>query len=587
MGQRFQAYVIARINSTYRCIAGWHNQWCWGALPAQAARRFIDLVKVKSNADIIREELKAFSLDKTDSDDHPCPFINFLLAVAINTNLEGEIFSSMSGAMFQNALIPASSDPWSEDNDEGFAVFDVTDPQNPAYCLSSEDMCTAPLSAEDYTLQNRHNERLDEETVAFFRQVKMIEPYVLEEVWGFESGCDQPALEGSEHTLARTIVPSLTDLALEPAIDQAVVCDDPDPLERFIWLPEKASLIMKILRTRCYASLGPATMAFISKVVQANPSDIDLSYLSLSSDDIVQVLSCLERSQTIHCLNLSHNEHVSTNTLHVVLKAHPNIRRIVLYGTSISDEDLDSLLYSERCLFYGVEEVIHPALFSFGSSRRKSRRPAFSFWSAPGLSRTSVTASLPLLNPTLILQSISILLKAWIHVIRENEFGDGWTLSESQTTCWSAFSGGLRGKDQRWGERAIIQCPFPSPRMFFEGWMFVLDSSKLFGFEGILKYGFIRPKSKVYDQAQDVLPEYEIHELDSFLTELKAEGYPEALASVVDEMRVLLIRLKETILELKLDDARLTGVKETLTLFTEETIKECIGRCKSSLQLFR
>jgi hypothetical protein len=64
MGQRFQAFIIARVvpyggkTARYRCVGAIHHQWCYGRLPLKALRRFLTSVKEPLNAQIIRHELE-------------------------------------------------------------------------------------------------------------------------------------------------------------------------------------------------------------------------------------------------------------------------------------------------------------------------------------------------------------------------------------------------------------------------------------------------------------------------------------------------------------------------------------------------
>ncbi|KAF9266833.1 hypothetical protein L218DRAFT_985409 [Marasmius fiardii PR-910] len=489
MGFRHQAYVIARIGSTYRWIGGWYSYECYGAVLVQGGRRFIDLVKVKSNVDIIREELKAF------------PLMNQRCAFSVNVENGDYVQESRPT---RAGVIPAWMDPSDGleyyDNSEGISVFDVTDPQNPAYI--AQKIWITFLSVQKTT---SHKPGMKTRNVLMEKQDGDVEDGYSED--------DSDVLEEPGYT--DTIVPSLADLLLKPVIDQAVTCDVPEPLEPVILIRGKGRCILK-----------------------DNPLDIDLSYLRLSSDNILQILSGLEKPQPIQCLNLSHNKNVSTSTLRVVLKAHPTTRRIVLYETSISDEDLYSLLHLEPSLFYGVEQVIHPSLFSFEIPCRESLHPAFIFYSAGDSYAASAMASFPLLNLTLILQSVSDLLRVWIYSLkleRDSKTSMRQYLNDSQLAYLSVFSSGLRTKDQRWGERAVVQCPLPTPNAFFEGWMFVLYLPSHYNPLGRRRYGFIRPKSKIDVQAQRGLPEYEIHDLDSFITTAEAEGYPQAPVGAVDE----------------------------------------------------
>ena len=114
MGQRHQVYLIARVTphgkplgeTRYRCIAALHHQWCYGRLPLQAATRFINLIKQKENAEIIREEINnihgLYGIFRTRPKlpGVPCPFALFLLHSAWTTDLnDSENFYESSGSI--------------------------------------------------------------------------------------------------------------------------------------------------------------------------------------------------------------------------------------------------------------------------------------------------------------------------------------------------------------------------------------------------------------------------------------------------------------------------------------------------------
>lgn len=101
MGQRHQVYLIARVTphgkplgeTRYRCIAALHHQWCYGRLPLQAATRFINLIKQKENAEIIREEINDIHGlygefgTLPELPEVPCPFAHFLMHSAWTSDL--------------------------------------------------------------------------------------------------------------------------------------------------------------------------------------------------------------------------------------------------------------------------------------------------------------------------------------------------------------------------------------------------------------------------------------------------------------------------------------------------------------------
>ncbi|EGN96616.1 hypothetical protein SERLA73DRAFT_58688 [Serpula lacrymans var. lacrymans S7.3] len=133
MGQRHQAFVIARIRPAgggpprLRCIAAFHHQWCYGTLPLGATRRFLTLVKQKSNADIIKAEIRAIEGKYTDRQDFPavpCPFVAFLLASSWTTDLEDPKNRYISGRLFSHSILNANMESGAGGK-EYFACFSI------------------------------------------------------------------------------------------------------------------------------------------------------------------------------------------------------------------------------------------------------------------------------------------------------------------------------------------------------------------------------------------------------------------------------------------------------------------------------
>ncbi|KAJ8085649.1 hypothetical protein PM082_004467 [Marasmius tenuissimus] len=137
----------------------------------------------------------------------------------------------------------------------------------------------------------------------------------------------------------------------------------------------------------------PTASGLVERIIRAHPDTINLTDLTMRSSRLIKVLSVFDASHRIQYLNISHNNYVSVKTLRTILEARPHIHRLVLYGTSISGDDLDSMLKREGHLFYGVDELVHRSLFS--SNDRERRYSAFSFFfSVPGHVPTSHKAAL-------------------------------------------------------------------------------------------------------------------------------------------------------------------------------------------------
>lgn len=109
MGQRHQAFLVARVIpykadvARYRCIGALHHQWCYGTLPLRAIRRFLDLIKIPQNAEIISEELMYLNgkygaklAEEPRIPDVPCPYTYLLLSNAFSVEREDPEHFSIS-----------------------------------------------------------------------------------------------------------------------------------------------------------------------------------------------------------------------------------------------------------------------------------------------------------------------------------------------------------------------------------------------------------------------------------------------------------------------------------------------------------
>ncbi|GJE83973.1 hypothetical protein PsYK624_000460 [Phanerochaete sordida] len=148
MGQRHQAFIIARIKpygssaAKYRCIAAYDNGWCYGSLPLRAAHRVLCSVRQPQNAEVIREELRSIDGKYGRYDAGPempaaaCPFIVALLADNWDIGLApGNIL--LTGSSLKGSMLEVDMHLWDSDidNDDGYTVIDVTNPEDPAYCF--------------------------------------------------------------------------------------------------------------------------------------------------------------------------------------------------------------------------------------------------------------------------------------------------------------------------------------------------------------------------------------------------------------------------------------------------------------------
>ncbi|KAH8833121.1 hypothetical protein DL96DRAFT_1584840 [Flagelloscypha sp. PMI_526] len=544
MGQRHQAYLIARVvahgatKATYRCVAAWHHQWSYGRLPPRGVRRFIDLASNRYNAEIILEELKniegkygAVGPLQPRIPDIPLPFSTFLLGCAFNVNLDALDGVYASGYDFLNSTMDAAMTPSQGDNNDGITVIDITDPSNIAYCHASLGYIEspswpypskAPVSGEEYA--NAYETDFDEgdDTLQILNAARIIPLHVLAEAWPQDFKSDSPA--PTVAAVEPTAIPSLVELALSSGVKKAIEDDDLSSLNAFLLDPSKVLAILDILRTQEVYS--PPALRLIAQLFPKNLSSVDLSGFRLTTEDLVTVLSSEEFCET-ETLNLSRNINVRFETITKIASTFPKINRVIVYQTSISVEDIDGL---ERPVLESLPFLVHPARFELRENARTTSEPGFSFYSSPGIFsnvQNAISIPLQLVNLDLIVHGLSDYLAA-VLISAQGRSGGG--LGNCQIATMSIFSAAPRKEGQSWGKRTVLFVPTPSQNVLKQGWIFVcsLDSYDPEGY-----YGFLRPTppSSAGDKTT-----YEIHDFDSFLVQMKAEGYgdaPEPLATKV------------------------------------------------------
>lgn len=146
------------------------------------------------------------------------------------------------------------------DNDDGITIIiDVTDPKNPSYCFfASVYNSGAPLLSatgyvrgyypepthEDYSLADEEGLGSLEEsvlsTVHPFKSVPLITMQTLAEAWPDEYKATAPAEELARNDEQPQGLPTLTHLALGPALEQVLLTGDIDEFELIMAKPQRS-----------------------------------------------------------------------------------------------------------------------------------------------------------------------------------------------------------------------------------------------------------------------------------------------------------------------------------------------------------
>ncbi|KAK0190980.1 hypothetical protein F5146DRAFT_1121358 [Armillaria mellea] len=553
MGQRHQVSAIAKVipkgytRAYYRCIAAWHHQWCYGTLPLKATRRFLTLLKQKNNAEIVLDEIRR---DPADPYFHRGTFLGPILEADMGST-EG-------------------------DNNDGITVIDVSDALKPAYRFVSvngleaagdvPDM--APLSAEQYVRAYYPKEDgPKDKVIGALADENLVSLRMLAEAWpgeykdNSESNDVDESQEPHNIAVAPDLVPSLVDLTLETALEQGISAGDTAHLENLVWQPGKAPLIKAVLQKQ--DPFSDAGVSLLKQVILQNPKVVDLSGFSLTTDQLVSVLSTVKKD--VETLKLSGNPNVTIATVKAVLTECPALTRLVLLDTCVEAVDLQTLFKSDPEIFYHLHDLIHPYLLT--ATKRATYANAFSFISVAGVGGGIPIASLPFLNPAKVVQGLTDALIVHAEMDRPSFAGPDQCSLFPQV----AFGSALRTEAQRWSERSVSSFPQVSFEAFQgQGWCFALQNDPMhwLGGRGLSFYGFLKvdvlavnadverqtmAKDDSFDTKTTSSESKEeekpvafgiIYDLDEFLAAMEAEGRPLPTKVMVTKLQDILEAMK-------------------------------------------
>ncbi|KAK0206519.1 hypothetical protein DFS33DRAFT_594858 [Desarmillaria ectypa] len=592
MGQRHQVFAIAKIipkddtRAYCRCIAAWHHQWCYGTLPLKATRRFLTLLEQKENAEIVLDEIRRVQnkygrwREKPELPNLPCSYISFLMGSAWNVDLDDPADPYFHRGTFLGSILDADMGSTEGDNNDGITVIDVSNPLKPAYCFVSvnglevaeEVPDMEPLSAEQYVRayypkEDGPKDASVQKVVDALADKNLVTLRMLAEAWpneykdDSESNDIDDSREPHNTSVASDLVPSLVDLTLGTALEQGIPAGDMAHLENLVWQPGKAPLIKAVLQKQ--VPFPDAGVSLLTQVVLQNPKVVDLSGFSLTTDQLVSVLSAAKKD--IETLELSGNPNVTIATIKAILNDCPALTRLVLLNTSVKSVDLQTLFKSDPEIFYYLHDLIHPYLLT--ATKRATYVNAFSFISVAGVGGGIPIASLPFLNPAKVVQGLTDALIVHAEMDRPSFAGPDQCSLFPQV----AFGSALRTETQRWSERHVSSFPQASFDAFQgEGWCFALQNDPMhwLGGRGLSFYGFLKVdvltvnaeverQNKAKDDSSDTktasneskeeekpVPLGIIYDLDEFLVAMEAEGRPLPTEAAVKKLRDILKAMK-------------------------------------------
>ncbi|KAF7301374.1 hypothetical protein MIND_00702600 [Mycena indigotica] len=574
MGQSHQIFLVARVvahganAARYRCVGAYHHQWCvvlWQVrshqledtfyvhssfkrLPLMGARSFLDLLKQKDNAKIVQAEIDAiqgqYGKDTLKLPRRakyiPCPYSLFLAASAFCVDLKNR-YPYTSGLTFNHAILDARMGSSVGGTNDGITVFDITSSADPAYCHVSvggleasygegasieswvKHIRSVSVSIESFSRNTENLEALERDVQAkidALRGERLMTIDVLAEAWPKEYRVQTLPIETTdEQAKPRQPFPALVDSNFESVVEHGLKTGQLEVIEDMVSHPKKSADIWSVLqRQNPFPQVGMPLLIKIIRQIPTTATSLDLSGFSLSDQ---QILTVLERCKIddMQLLDLSYNSNISADAIRLVLGQRPNLQRLVLLGTSISNHDLSQLLSTKPSLFRTLEELVHPLLLTI---KTETKLPsAFTF---VGIDHNVfMKTSLPLFSPAAIIQNITDIMTIMVTNNAGIFYMNGWA---AQAT----FSSSYLKEGRSWGERRVFCLPkfdlVQDPNV--RTWVFALRWSY--------------PSKPAYAFLSRDGPNGELlrYDLRGFLKAMEKEGRPPVAEDVVKGLESLL-----------------------------------------------
>ncbi|KAF2867505.1 hypothetical protein BDV95DRAFT_598161 [Massariosphaeria phaeospora] len=404
MGQRHQAFVIAKINGRYRSLAAVHNQWYYGLTAVKGCRRILTVLEDPTNRHLLELELARASrstpetwdaMDDWDRNIAEFPFITTCLVAAGSVDLEtGHV----------GVFIPM---PWNMswcqgDNNDGITIFDVSDPCKIRYCFLvweaseqtkgpyEDDLFRVPLSGEEYlNLYYDPPEHTKEmkAAVSKLEATPLIDSASLQDAWPVTTYKYTEFFPREDYDLPVTVAgpiddcrsTSLTEIALVKSIERLL--DGEDPLQEDV---EELPVFLPSLRRYIYAhpdvvTTRPRGLDMLKSALY-DSSELDLHYFpDLTGEQVQSVLESM--ADTLSFVDLSGNHNVDMHCLDRLLGLR-SVGKLYLWD----DRELPAKI--ARFPISESTEIVHPALFraafvEYNTTRRRDKNDDAPFPSTP------------------------------------------------------------------------------------------------------------------------------------------------------------------------------------------------------------
>ncbi|GIZ44483.1 hypothetical protein CKM354_000768000 [Cercospora kikuchii] len=412
MGQRHQLFAVAKVSGRYRVLAAVHHQCLFEEEVVECCLQTLYLLQ--HNASLLRQDLQVANETNWDSIKPPPrlfasgePTVQRVREVrevelALSTQFPMIATCLMTGAarhrggFYPVRLFPITHSLKVFDNDDGYSIFDVTDPEHPRYCnLLKKDsyvlrkgetehvQSMAPLEARQYLACYRaylgnaggdddwssrvakaYAQLETDSVICDLQGFSLIDADALAETWPYETfktpSADVAELsEGHEPAHEDARIESLREKAFSRLFSQAVEDEDGG----LSWLADAEKLSDFTESALDYFRLVPGALdckggpKLLGRILQGR-RNVDLSgFVRLTSEQLLQIVTELQNSSnkirlTLPCLN-STPEDVSQ------LAHAPKIVNIC-FGTT---EGLELKSLIEAASGARLEYIAHPEMY--------------------------------------------------------------------------------------------------------------------------------------------------------------------------------------------------------------------------------
>jgi len=253
-------------------------------------------------------------------------------------------------------------------------------------------------------------------------------------------------------------VPLLANLTFGPALEHALSNNEVDKLEVLISTPDRATETIKILRAQ--VPFHDAAFHLLKGIIQDQKmTSVDLSGFHISEDQIITLFSGQQYSASLEILDISHNDQITIQLLPKLLPLLPELRRLILFKTAVTDQEILKLVQQQPCLLGRVEGIIRPAFLK----NPVTFSPAFTHICGSRSFATIPGVSIPYFSPDQMVQMLSDFYEHIIHAHTHKRFllGSMHLPDISQ----AAFCTRTRKPGKSWGQRIV---PF-LPHMDLQG----------------------------------------------------------------------------------------------------------------------